>query len=109
VHEPFDRAWRRVGLALDRVGFTVEDRDRQKGLYFVRYADPEAEMKEKDRGLFSRLFSFGSDAKVKAEQYRVQITQENEGSQVHVLNKEGAAERSKTAQRILALLHEQLK
>jgi outer membrane protein assembly factor BamC len=109
VHEPFDRAWRRVGLALDRVGFTVEDRDRQKGLYFVRYADPEAEMKEKDRGLFSRLFSFGSDSKVKAEQYRVQITQENEGSLVHVLNKEGAAERSKTAQRILALLHEQLK
>jgi uncharacterized lipoprotein len=46
---------------------------------------------------------------VKAEQYRVQITSESEGSQVHVLNKEGAAERSKTAQRILALLHEQLK
>jgi outer membrane protein assembly factor BamC len=109
VHEPFDRAWRRVGLALDRVGFTVEDRDRQKGLYFVRYADPEAEMKEQDRGLFARLFSFGSDSKVKAEQYRVQVTQDSDGSQVHVLNKEGAAERSKTAQRILALLHEQLK
>jgi outer membrane protein assembly factor BamC len=109
VHEPFDRAWRRVGLALDRVGFTVEDRDRQKGLYFVRYADPEAEMKEQDRGFFARLFSFGSDSKVKAEQYRVQVTQDSDGSQVHVLNKEGAAERSKTAQRILALLHEQLK
>jgi outer membrane protein assembly factor BamC len=109
VHEPFDRAWRRVGLALDRVGFTVEDRDRQKGLYFVRYADPEAEMKEKDRGFIARLFSFGSDAKVKAEQYRVQITSEQDGSRVDVLNKEGAAERSKTAQRILALLHEQLK
>jgi outer membrane protein assembly factor BamC len=114
VHEPFDRAWRRVGLALDRVGFTVEDRDRQKGLYFVRYADPEVEMKEKDRGLLARFFSFASsDSKVKAEQYRVQVTQEpsgsNSGSQVHVLNKEGAAERSKTAQRILALLHEQLK
>jgi len=107
VHEPFDRAWRRVGLALDRVGFTVEDRDRQKGLYFVRYADPESEMKEKDRGFLGRLFS--SDAKVKPEQYRVQITNESDGSQVLVLNKEGAAERSKTAQRILALLHEQLK
>jgi len=45
--DPFDRAWRRVGLALDRVGFTVEDRDRQKGLYFVRYADPESEMAQK--------------------------------------------------------------
>jgi outer membrane protein assembly factor BamC len=110
VHEPFDRAWRRVGLALDRVGFTVEDRDRQKGLYFVRYADPEAEMGEKDKGILGRITGwFSSDSKVKAEQYRVQVTQEPNGSQVYVLNKEGAAERSKTAQRILALLHEQLK
>ena len=109
VYEPFDRAWRRVGLALDRVGFTVEDRDRQKGLYFVRYADPESEMKEKDRGFFGRIFSWGSDSKVKAEQYRVQVSPETSGSQIEVLNKDGAAERSKTAQRILALLHEQLK
>jgi outer membrane protein assembly factor BamC len=111
VLEPFDRAWRRVGLALDRVGFTVEDRDRQKGLYFVRYADPEAEMKEKDKGFLGRLF--GGSSSVKAEQFRVQVTQESGGaaggSQVHVLNKEGAAEKSKTAQRILTLLHEQLK
>jgi outer membrane protein assembly factor BamC len=109
VHEPFDRAWRRVGLALDRVGFTVEDRDRQKGLYFVRYADPESEMAQKDRGFMSRIFSFGSDSKVKAEQYRVLVSPEPSGSQVHVLNKDGAAESSKTTQRILALLHEQLK
>src|SRR5688572_24176730 len=107
VYEAFDRAWRRVGLALDRVGFTVEDRDRQKGLYFVRYADPEAEMKDKDRGFLGRLF--GSSSAVKAEQYRVQVSQETSGSQVEVLNKDGGAERSKTAQRILALLHEQLK
>jgi outer membrane protein assembly factor BamC len=107
VNEPFDRAWRRVGLALDRVGFTVEDRDRQKGLYFVRYADPDAEMTAKDRGFLSRLF--GSDSKVKAEQYRVQVSQDTSGSLVDVLNKDGAAEHSKTAQRILALLHEQLK
>ncbi|OGA40935.1 MAG: hypothetical protein A3G28_07845 [Betaproteobacteria bacterium RIFCSPLOWO2_12_FULL_68_19] len=107
VHEPFDRAWRRVGLALDRVGFTVEDRDRQKGLYFVRYADPENAKDE--RGLLSRMFSFGSDAKVKAEQYRVLVTQAGSSSQVNVLNKDGAADASKTASRILALLHEQLK
>jgi len=110
VHEPFDRAWRRVGLALDRVGFTVEDRDRQKGLYFVRYADPEVEMGEKDKGFLDRITGwFSNDSKVKAAQYRVQVTQDPNGSQVYVLNKEGAAERSKTAQRILALLHEQLK
>jgi outer membrane protein assembly factor BamC len=110
VDEPFDRAWRRVGLALDRVGFTVEDRDRQKGLYFVRYADPESEMAVKDaqRGFFSRLFG-SDDAKVKAEQYRVQVRQDEQRSEVNVLNKEGGAESSRTAQRILSLLHEQLK
>jgi outer membrane protein assembly factor BamC len=112
VNEPFDRAWRRVGLALDRVGFTVEDRDRQKGIYFVRYADPDAEMEKKnnEQGLLSKLFDFTSkDSKVKPEQYRVQVRQEQETSLVNVLNKEGAAESSKTAQRILTLLHEQLK
>ena len=105
VAEPFDRVWRRVGLALDRVGFTVEDRDRAKGVYFVRYADPEL---EKDpRGLLTRLFT--SESKVKAEQYRVQIAQGGNSSQVTVLNKDGAIDRTRTGQRILSLLHEQLK
>jgi outer membrane protein assembly factor BamC len=114
VLEPFDRAWRRVGLALDRVGFTVEDRNRQKGLYFVRYADPEKDMAKADAekpGLLSKLAFWKSDpAKaVTAEQYRVLITQGGDRSQVQVLGKDGAADRSQTARRILALLHEQLK
>ena len=110
VLEPFDRAWRRVGLALDRVGFTVEDRDRQKGIYFVRYADPEAEMSAKDRGILTRIGSlFSTDSKVKAEQYRVQVSHAGTEAEVTVLNKEGAPERSRTGSRILTLLHEQLK
>jgi outer membrane protein assembly factor BamC len=112
VKEPFDRTWRRVGLALDRVGFTVEDRDRAKGLYFVRYADPEGDMQKKDaeRGFFSRMFS--ADGKVKPEQYRVQITAagaDSAASEVNVLNKDGAADGSTTGRRILSLLLEQLK
>jgi outer membrane protein assembly factor BamC len=105
--EPFDRAWRRVGLALDRVGFTVEDRDRQKGLYFVRYADPESEMAVKDRGFIDRLFNSGP--KAKPEQYRVQLQNAARGTEVTILNKDGAADRSSTSRRILALLLEQLK
>jgi outer membrane protein assembly factor BamC len=109
VREPFDRAWRRVGLALDRVGFTVEDRDRQNGLYFVRYADPEAEMagKSDERGLLTRMFS--KDSKVRAEQFRVRLKSDQEATQVQVLNKDGGTETSKTGQRILGLLQEQLK
>lgn len=109
VFEPFDRAWRRVGLALDRVGFTVEDRDRQKGMYFVRYADPLAEVKQ-EPGLLGKLAFWRDDApKVKAEQYRVAVTAADAASRVQVLDRQGEPERSATAQRILALLHEQLK
>jgi outer membrane protein assembly factor BamC len=111
VMEPFDRAWRRVGLALDRVGFTVEDRDRQKGVYFVRYADPQAELKgKKDEGFLARLAFWRDDKpKVKPEQYRVSVTGADESSRVQVLDKNGTTENSPTASRILALLHEQLK
>ena len=111
VLEPFDRAWRRVGLALDRVGFTVEDRDRRKGVYFVRYADPQADLAgKKDEGLLSRLAFWRDDTpRIKAEQYRVSVTSADAASRVQVLDKDGAAESSSTASRILALLHEQLK
>ena len=105
VFEPFDRAWRRVGLALDRVGFTVEDRDRQKGVYFVRYADPDTVSKQ---GFFSRWFS-GGNRTLQTEQYRIQVAEAGSSSEVSVLSKDGAPDKSKTGQRILALLHEQLK
>ena len=110
LNEQFDRAWRRVGLALDRVGFTVEDRDRSKGLYFVRYIDPEVDNKSaSDKGFFSRFKFWGSSTTNKNEQYRVLVKDAGERAEVNVLNKEGAAERSATANRILTLLYDQLK
>jgi len=113
VFEPFDRAWRRVGLALDRVGFTVEDRDRQKGQYFVRYADTDAsDMKKKDseKGLLSKLaFWKSDDPMAKAEQYRVHIRQFAGKCTVQVLTKEGAQANTQSTHRIITLLYEQLK
>ena len=113
VFETFDRAWRRVGLALDRVGFTVEDRDRQKGQYFVRYADTDAiDMQKKDEreGILSKLAFWRTSTPVgKAEQYRVQIRQFAGKCVVQVLTKDGAQANTQTTRRIVALLFEQLK
>lgn len=110
LDDQFDRAWRRVGLALDRVGFTVEDRDRSKGLYFVRYIDPQVDNKKKeDTGWLSRLKFWGSSEKAKPEQYRIEVKDTTRGCQVKVFNKDGAQESSETTGRILALLYDQLK
>lgn len=112
MDEGFDRAWRRVGLALDRVGFTVEDRDRAQGLYFVRYVDPEQDQANSEKkGFFARMFSFGSDDD-KAKQalrYRIAVKGMGSESRVTVLDSEGKLETSQTAEKILSLLNDQLK
>lgn len=114
IDDQFDRAWRRVGLALDRVGFTVEDRDRSKGLYFVRYVDPDADAKSKQpTGMLSKLAFWRStpDPKERNAQFRIAVKDAGgaSNSEVNVLNKDGQPERSETANRILSLLYEQLK
>jgi outer membrane protein assembly factor BamC len=105
--DPFDRAWRRVGLALDRVGFTVEDRDRSNGVYYVRYNDPDVEQR-KPSGL-ARLAFWRKDDLPRDSQYRIAVRDASEGSEVRVLDAEGAQANPATAGRILALLQEQLK
>jgi outer membrane protein assembly factor BamC len=112
VDESFDRAWRRVGLALDRVGFTVEDRDRSQGVYFVRYVDQGDDAKNTEKkGFLGNLFSFGSkEEKAKAAaRYRIAVKNAGDVSQIMVLNNDGRPETSKTGDRILSLLNDQLK
>lgn len=111
LDEQFDRAWRRVGLALDRVGFTVEDRDRSKGLYYVRYIDQKIDSeKTEERSFLSKLKFWGDSDKPKPAQYRILVKgADGAGSEVNVLSKDGGQENSDTAGKILSLLYEQLK
>ena len=104
--EDFDRAWRRVGLALDRTGFTVEDRDRSKGLYFVRYIDPTVEKKE--AGFFGRLLGRGSQ-QLPTSQYQIAVRSEGQSSVVTVNDRAGAPAASADAQRIVKVLADELK
>jgi len=107
VDDNFDRAWRRVGLALDRGGFTVEDRDRGQGLYFVRYVDPK-DIGKGEPGFFAKLFG-GGDAAAGPLRYRIQVKAEGERSNVTVLTAQGMPEAGPNGQRIVGLLLDELK
>lgn len=140
LSDPFDRAWRRVGLALDRVGFVIEDKDRSNGLFFVRYADvdiddtpkkkkglietlkfwgdddkkePETVAKKEEKSLLDSLKFWGTDDKQKTnpdKQYRVKVADgDKENAVVSVVDAGGARVRTTTANRIIALMYEQLK
>ena len=105
LDEGFDRAWRRVGLALDRTGFTVEDRNRNEGTYFVRYVAPDTEKKEP--GFFSKLFS--STSATPPLKYRIVVRSQGEATTVSVLNEAGAPETSANAERIVRVIADDLK
>jgi outer membrane protein assembly factor BamC len=109
IDDPFDRAWRRAGLALDRAGFTVEDRDRNLGLYYVRYVDPRNAGKD-GPGFWARLMGDTTDPQA-AVRYRIAIKGMEGGqkSVLAVLTSAGAVESGENGQRIAALLLNELK
>lgn len=102
----FDRAWRRVGLSLDRTGFTVEDRDRTKGIYFVRYVEPVTDAKEP--GFFGKLFG-GSKKEAATERYQVMVRSVDTATTVSVMGAQGQPDASANARRITQLLADDLK
>ena len=138
LNDPFDRGWRRVGLALDRVGFVIEDKDRSSGLFYVRYADVDIDdSPTKKKGLMESLKFWGKDDEVEnkskpkdektivdklkfwkgddgktdpSKQYRIKVAEtENGGTRVNVVDKDNQRNRSTTANRIISLLYDQLK
>ena len=140
LNDPFDRAWRRVGLALDRIGFVIEDKDRSNGLFFVRYADvdiddapkkkkglvdslkfwgdddkkeAETPAKKEEKGVIESLKFWGTDDKQKTnpeKQYRIKVADGDTGNaEVTVVDVSGARVRTTTANRIIALMYEQLR
>ena len=103
----FDRAWRDIGLALDRSNFTVEDRDRSKGIYFVRYVNPK-ELGD-GRSWFGRTFGKSNDTDKKAKLYRVVVQSKGENQiNVFVQDADGKPENTSTANQLLTTLDRQL-
>ncbi|MCW5636575.1 MAG: outer membrane protein assembly factor BamC [Rubrivivax sp.] len=107
IDEAFDRAWRRVGLVLDRGGFTVEDRDRAAGIYYVRYSDPKAAGQE-EPNFFARVFGGVKDPQTPVR-YRLVLKGAGAKTNLDVLNSDGSTNSGENGQRIVARLLEDLK
>lgn len=106
ISENFDRAWRRVGVALDSGGFAVDDRDRSAGDYYVRYVDSDTGIKREDPNFLSRLF--GAKDPGKAPTYRIHLDSRGNQTEVTVLNEKGVRDESATAKRLLAVLADKI-
>ena len=102
ISESFERAWRRVGVALDSGGFSVDDRDRTAGDFYVRYVDTDTGVKREEPGFFSRLF--GSKQPPSAQQFRIHLTAQGDKTEVTILDADGKRDTSPTAARIIDVL-----
>jgi outer membrane protein assembly factor BamC len=109
--DTFDRSWRQVGLALDRSGFTVEDRDRSNGIYFIRYVDTN--QADNKPGLFDRVFGTGAKKNLSGKKFRVTVGADSAGSRVGVLDENGALPATdadkRLATQIVTVLNDQLR
>ncbi len=105
IPDSFDVAWRRIGLALDRTGFTVEDRDRAQGIYFVRYVDTAV---QEEKGFFGKMFS-SSKPETGPVKYRIAVRKTSAATEVTVQDAAGKTENTPVAQRILKLLADDLR
>ncbi len=108
VYSDFPRAWRLVGIAMGRVGFTVEDRNRSDGAYYVRYNAPDGD--QGDDGFLSKMAFWKKDDKDTAQRYVIQVHQVSSSeSSVTILNEDGSQADASTSRRMLSLIHSQLR
>ncbi len=105
INDNFDRAWRRVGVALDRTGFTVEDRDRSQGTYFVRYVEPGT---SKEPGWLGKLFG-AKPTDPSAIKFRIAVRGTGNVTTVSVLDATGQAVTSENARRIMKVIADDLR
>lgn len=107
MNASYDRAWLAVGIALDRASFTVDDKDRTKGLYFIRYVDPNDHTSD-EQSFWSQLFHGHKDKE--AKQYRINVRALTENStRIAVVDESGKILTTSQAQQIVGLLSTQMR
>jgi outer membrane protein assembly factor BamC len=110
IDQDFPDVWKRTGRVLDSKGFSVEDQDRSRGIYFVHYLDPFNEADKEEEGILSKL-AFWRDDEEKApdEYYYIKLISDAEKTKMIILDAEETRTSSDTAKRLLSLMQEQLR
>ncbi len=106
IAEPFDRAWRRVGVAIDSARFTVEDRNRSAGDYYIRYLDTDTGEQIEQQTVFGRIF--GSRNTAEPLKLRIHVEEKISTTEVSVLDSTGQQLTNDTAERIIKVLAKNL-
>ncbi|HTR08852.1 MAG TPA: outer membrane protein assembly factor BamC [Paraburkholderia sp.] len=100
--EPYERAWVRVGIALDRANFTVDDRDRTKGIYYVRYVDPQDKTSD-EQGFWNQIFHGRKEKTAKQYKLNVRAVTENQ-TRIAIVDDSGQIDSSRPAREIMNLM-----
>ncbi|MDH5633264.1 MAG: outer membrane protein assembly factor BamC [Gammaproteobacteria bacterium] len=97
VSGPLDSAWRKLGIALDRAGLLVQDRNPDKYVYFVQTTETETS------GIFSRT------TKTVAAYYQVQLVMSGNDGYVVLRDAEGERVNTQEGETLLRRVDQQLK
>jgi len=109
INQGFDKTWREVGLALDRSNFTVEDRDRSQGIYFVRFVNTKEVDPKSSGSWFSNMFKSSKEDELrKAKRYRVVVKGDSAKTMVTALEDNGTIVKGDVDQQILKIIDTQV-
>lgn len=98
VKDDAETVWRRVGLALDRSGYTIETRERLKGTFDVKLPGENAESNKP--GFWSRVFG-GKQGDAAPVKHRVIVkTATNGQALVEITDRDGTVQATAAARRI---------
>lgn len=98
MSDAFDRAWRKVGLAIDSSNLTVEDKDREKGSYFLQSIKAQKSLADK--------LKFWKNTADADKRYRVNVKDGGDTCEVSVTDLDGA--QNKTSKQILELIYKNI-
>lgn len=110
LEEGFSRAWRLTGLALDRIGLVVDDRNRSEGIFYVsRVNQLEDAGVGESGGWFGGLFSSDDAQAKRLEKVEVHLSGDDTTSRIRLRDEQGVALTSEQALPILQRLQESLR